>query len=128
MTTAEWRAANPESHRESSRKWREKNRAKHQAYARAYYEAHREVELETKRVEYANRKRILDRFKLFKGCARCGYREHAAALNFHHRDPATKTATPSSLLRAGMDAVRREIAKCDVLCANCHAITHAEMA
>lgn len=100
----------------------------HRAYQRAYYLLNREKDLERKKREYRHRKAVLDRFKTIKGCARCGYREHAAALVFHHRDPSEKERTVSAFLRVGWAAVKKELAKCDVLCANCHAIVHAEMA
>jgi hypothetical protein len=55
-------------------------------------------------------------------CQRCGYDRFAGALQFHHRDPAQKVfglalnGSARSLSRA-----RDEVAKCDLLCANCHA-------
>jgi len=115
-------------HRLSERRRYEANPEPRLSYQRAYYLANRERELARKRDEYQSRAALLERFKTLKGCARCGYREHPAALQFHHRDPATKAGKVSSFLRAGMAKVREEISKCDVLCANCHAITHSEMA
>ena len=63
--------------------------------------------------------------KLTAGCKKCGYREHAAALVWHHRDPAEKSfeVGPGAAKRS-WSSLLKEIAKCDVLCANCHAITH----
>lgn len=52
-------------------------------------------------------------------CIQCGYNRCIAALHFHHRDPTSKTFAirqAKSLTRA-----RIEAAKCDLLCANCHA-------
>jgi transposase len=55
-------------------------------------------------------------------CALCGYDRSAAALQFHHLDPNTKSfgiglrGATRSLARA-----RVEAAKCVLLCANCHA-------
>jgi hypothetical protein len=55
-------------------------------------------------------------------CALCGYDRCAAALQFHHVDPATKNF---SLSREGVTRslarAREEAAKCVLLCANCHA-------
>lgn len=56
-------------------------------------------------------------------CKECGYAGHPAALNFHHRDPSTKSFELSAnglLLAARWD----EVKKCDLLCANCHSIRH----
>jgi transposase len=59
-------------------------------------------------------------------CVVCGYDRCAAALHFHHLDPATKRfhlsmqGVTRSLARA-----RAEMAKCVLLCANCHAEVEA---
>jgi hypothetical protein len=54
-------------------------------------------------------------------CVRCGYNKSQRSLQFHHRDPATKTGTVSLMIRDRKhDRAKIEIAKCDLLCANCH--------
>lgn len=73
----------------------------------------------------AKRKALTD-FKMVHGCSRCGYRVHHEALQFHHRDPTEKKAKPSELINVSWDRLWAEVAKCDVVCANCHAIIHAE--
>lgn len=59
------------------------------------------------------------------GCIECG-ETHPAVLDFHHRDPSTKTATVAELTlnNGSMARVLAEAAKCDVLCANCHRKHH----
>jgi hypothetical protein len=59
-------------------------------------------------------------------CARCG-ENHPACLHFHHSDPAAKETTIADAVRRGFSRQRllAEIAKCDVLCANCHLKHHA---
>lgn len=61
--------------------------------------------------------------KLQKGCEACGYNKCAAALCFHHRDPSKKIFQISERCKSWR-ALRREIAKCDVMCLNCHAELH----
>ena len=58
----------------------------------------------------------------FKGgkCERCGYSKSIAAMDFHHRDPAKKDFSVGQAVRS-WEVVLREIKKCDLLCANCHA-------
>ena len=62
-------------------------------------------------------------------CARCGFAEHPAALEFHHVDPMTKKF---ALARAGvtrsLDKARAEARKCVLLCSNCHALVEAGVA
>jgi len=64
-------------------------------------------------------------FKATQVCKRCGFNKHPIALHFHHRDPVTKSfAIASRVGNVGLSTLQAEIAKCDVLCANCHAIEH----
>jgi hypothetical protein len=54
-------------------------------------------------------------------CADCGVRFPKAAMDFDHRDPATKTYTVSRMVgRATYSQILSEVAKCDIVCANCH--------
>lgn len=65
----------------------------------------------------------LNAYKLAAGCADCGYRQHVAALEFDHLPGVVWGGTVSSL--AGNRSWRTlliEIAKCEVVCANCHNI------
>lgn len=42
-------------------------------------------------------------------------------MDFDHRDAATKQHTVTRMVgRATMDAILAEVAKCDIVCANCH--------
>ena len=55
-------------------------------------------------------------------CALCGFDRTPAALSFHHVDPATKMFGLSERgLTRSIDKLRKEAAKCILLCANCHA-------
>lgn len=51
----------------------------------------------------------------------CGERDHVV-LQFDHLDRTTKAGSPQVLLygRGGYDAFHAEVAKCEVVCANCH--------
>jgi hypothetical protein len=54
-------------------------------------------------------------------CADCGVRYDTCAMDFDHRDPATKRYTVSRMIcRASTAAILDEAAKCDIVCANCH--------
>ena len=57
-------------------------------------------------------------------CGNCDIR----VLEFDHRDRLDKTAHVSVLVTTGysLDAVQREVSKCDVRCANCHLIRTRE--
>ena len=61
-------------------------------------------------------------YKLEHGCAICGYNEHACALHFDHIDPSEKEFDISRGRDVSWKRFLAEIAKCRVLCANCHAV------
>lgn len=68
-----------------------------------------------KKLEY------MKRYKLFVGCAFCGYKKHSAALDFDHINPDTKLGTLSHVYKSwGIKKLKDEMRKCQVLCANCH--------
>ncbi len=80
-----------------------------------------EINRETKR---RLRTWFIDLKKKFS-CERCGFSDYRA-LQFHHKNPAEKyMAVTSMVSRAvGRNRILSEIAKCEVLCANCHQIHH----
>jgi len=71
---------------------------------------------------------MLREIKLEKGCKICGYKEHWAALDFHHRNEKTKSFNVAERKDLGQGRLLDEVKKCDVLCANCHrSLTHGNM-
>ena len=71
---------------------------------------------------YRLQKRVyLDGIKTDAGCAHCGLQGLPACVyDFHHRDPAAKVFALSKAFSRGWKAIEIEVAKCDILCANCH--------
>ena len=63
--------------------------------------------------------------KASAGCSRCS-ESHPAALDFHHLDPTQKDFSLSSIhtRKWSRERIRAEIAKCVILCANCHRKEH----
>lgn len=58
-------------------------------------------------------------YKAARGCLRCRER-HVACLEFHRRDQPAKSSSLMSVgLSLSMEVLQAELAKCDVLCANC---------
>lgn len=68
-----------------------------------------------------HREKIRD-IKLIRGCMDCGYRECAAALEFDHRDSSIKKFGIAVSSSCSWALILEEIAKCDVVCANCHRV------
>jgi predicted transcriptional regulator len=64
----------------------------------------------------------------YKGskCQSCGYNKYPGALEFHHRDPSQKDIEMSKFSRSPLsEEGKKELNKCDLLCANCHREIHA---
>jgi len=74
-------------------------------------------------VRVARAKAFVDNYKMNQGCNRCGFAEHPVALQMNHIDPSTKFKNVSELVKKGViDTIKTELSKCEVLCANCHAV------
>jgi transposase/DNA-directed RNA polymerase subunit RPC12/RpoP len=59
-------------------------------------------------------------------CAACGFDAYVGALQFHHRDPATKAFEVSRQgITRSLEKLRAGARKCVLLCANCHAMVEA---
>ncbi len=57
-------------------------------------------------------------------CVDCGYSACLAALEFHHRNPATKDFTLANF-SGSYARFLEEADKCDLVCASCHRIRHS---
>lgn len=73
---------------------------------------------------------VVNKLKLMNilggSCQKCGYQKCLRALHFHHINPKTKSFTLDSrhLEMKKWPELEDESKKCDLLCANCHAIHH----
>lgn len=75
-------------------------------------------------------KRMLIEYKGGK-CEKCGYHKCDAALQFHHKNPEEKDFAISTINlnteTLTMSDLYKEVDKCALLCANCHAEEHYNM-
>lgn len=69
---------------------------------------------------------LIQSIKLASRCLFCG-EDRPQCLDFHHRDPSTKRYTIAAMRvgRYATPALMAEVAKCVILCANCHRLVHA---
>jgi len=58
-------------------------------------------------------------------CILCGY-AHPAGLTFHHRNPDEKLFQLDASVCKAYPTMLAEAAKCDLICANCHAEKHGD--
>ena len=83
----------------------------------------RKIKTDWQREHGRKMRALLNEIKSASGCVRCGYNEHPAALDFNHIDPSTKTGNIAERCSGwGEKRLRAEVAKCEILCANCHRI------
>lgn len=110
----------------------ERKRARHREYMRDRYRtdpdfrlAHlAKVKVTKQRMREQGREAMLS--AKLSGCP-CGESD-PTVLDFHHRDPDDKHGDVGSWMRSGWSVARlkQEIAKCNVICANCHRRLHSD--
>lgn len=69
---------------------------------------------------------FVKKYKLERGCKICGYKESALALDLDHKDRTKKEFSLSRAHSVSWERLHEELAKCEVLCANCHRIKTQE--
>ena len=81
--------------------------------------------LDEQRARWRRQAAMLDRIRDVP-CADCGDRFPPCSMDFDHRDPSQKRSrVPAMIGRAGDARILVEVAKCDIVCANCHRLrTH----
>jgi hypothetical protein len=107
-----WYKANRERELEKSRQWHRENRDASNASNRKYKQSLRD---------------LINEYKKAGVCVRCGVGDYRI-LDFHHIDPAQKKFELNTGLKKSMGAraLLDEIAKCELVCANCHRLLHWE--
>ena len=78
--------------------------------------------LETKKRRADANKEWMRNYKMTSGCLDCGYAQNPVALQFDHRPGTVKSFMLSSRPNMSRKRLEEEVAKCDVRCANCHAV------
>lgn len=64
--------------------------------------------------------------KLLGGiCIDCGWQGNQAAFQFHHTGHDKKDFTIGNVANKKWEIIKKELDKCVLLCANCHAIRHS---
>jgi 5-methylcytosine-specific restriction endonuclease McrA len=66
---------------------------------------------------------LVKRWKLRKGCQRCGFKaEHSVQLDIDHIVPKRAAGNDRQAINTSWckERLKKELARCQVLCANCH--------
>jgi hypothetical protein len=103
---------------------KEKRREYQREYMRKWYLNNKTTHISYVRNRDKKIKAWLKEYKQSLKCEDCG-ENHPACLDFHHRDPGEKKFSIGRLKDyMSMRLLQSEIAKCRVLCSNCHRKRH----
>ena len=91
--------------------------------SRRYYQKNKEY-YRNKKKENLNRKILLVNKIKNVPCMDCNNMFPPMCMDFDHRNSEDKVESISNMVRSyiGLEKLLREIAKCDIVCANCHRI------
>lgn len=102
---------------------RQRLTSKYQDYMRRYYQEHKNI-MKARAARRTQKKQAeLQRLKVSFGCRKCGERD-PRCLQFHHRNPNEKKFDLPTWANASKKRLQKELNKCEILCANCHAKEH----
>lgn len=91
-------------------------------YKKGHYDSNKRVYFAKNKRHRARQYQKFLEYMVGKSCLDCGNGD-VRVLEFDHRDGVSKHANVSKLVQqAGWQTVQEEIAKCDVVCCNCHRI------
>jgi hypothetical protein len=86
---------------------------------RSHYRRRKRLYLDRNLRSY-NERRLMVIAAKSRPCADCGVQYPYYVMDFDHREGVTKEFSLHRIQNATKRAILREIAKCDVVCANCH--------
>lgn len=93
------------------------------AYHRGWYKKNKKRRIELVKAHVSKLSNRIREYKLTQGCVECGYKDHFAALDFDHvRGEKLYNVSSMPSITGSWRLILEEIAKCDVVCSNCHRI------
>jgi hypothetical protein len=106
-----------------------RDRENYNKWFRAYYKKHKaQYFAKAKNHQAKKRAWFEERFKDILICVTCK-EDDRRCLDFHHVNPKTKFKSIAHMVKIfSQDKIEKEVAKCIVLCSNCHRKKHATVA
>ncbi len=103
----------------------EKRKSYSRAYNKEWYVRNKEQHVRNKAERIVANRVWWTEYRKTLACARCG-ENHLATLDFHHNDPSQKEHNVGYMIQWAFSRERilEEVAKCTVLCSNCHRKLH----
>ena len=109
-------------------RWQQRNREAFNKLWRDWYRKNAQRKISWQKRRRDEIRQWWRELKGTKSCLQCG-ESAPECLHFHHRDPSEKEVDLAKIASSGQWSKERilgEVAKCDVLCANCHLKYHWE--
>lgn len=108
-----------------TRKLTEEQKQAYRKYRRDWYHRNKEYAKQKITERKQDLRDWLSELKSTLKCNRCP-EKHIACLDFHHTDPSKKEEGVAKMIHDGYskEKILEEIAKCEVLCSNCHRKEH----
>ena len=91
-------------------------------YQKEYYRKNKEKYLQSQQDRRTANKKLVAEIKSKAKCEICG-ESHPGCLDFHHEEDK-EIAIADAVHYWGKDRILQEIAKCKILCSNCHRKLH----
>ncbi len=103
------------------------SKLKSQDYYNNNTEKHKLVTKNKLKEERSKKSEFINKIKTYYGCQLCNERE-SCCLEFHHCVGEKEfNIADFRTMGVGFDKLKNEIAKCVILCSNCHKKVHAEL-
>jgi len=120
-------ASHPEQHKTKSAAYRKKHPERCRAYSLKQRTFHKDALAKNFRERHKRYREWIMGIKSSLKCSKCG-ESRPMCLDFHHLDGSRKEFNVGAMIgkHRPKELVLKEIAKCSVLCRNCHAIEHWE--
>ena len=105
----------------------EQRRAYHRRYMSEWYQKNKKKHIASVARVHKKYQQWWRDYRATLSCVRCG-ENHPAIIDFHHSDPKQKEFNIGDGIsnHYSKERIMTEVAKCDVLCANCYRKIHWE--
>ena len=92
-------------------------------YKREWYSKNKHTEKNSVKKRKRKIKEWFKEYKIKLSCSKCG-ENHPATIDFHHKGKKENQVAQMVHWGYSIENIKREIKKCQVLCANCHRKVH----
>lgn len=125
-TTKKWRQNNPDKPKAYAKAWRGRNTEKVREATKKRYHENKAYDNIVSKLHYQKVKKerqFVTEYKEKCTCKTCGEQD-PSNLHFHHIEPSKKSFSLAAMAYHSVKEVRQEMAKCHVLCKECHTRVH----